>query len=320
MVKLNMANMNTLFKKGYLLAGVMMAANMFVVNEVKASETGDLSGQGGEIATEEQFQNKENLTTEKAEEKKENLNIKEDKKGDQKKQGPLDKLLSLENYFNLFGTLALSGINNYFKWWDYNAGGYCTLRIGCLGWRTKKFFDIVQLDFNLNLGRGALWLIPGIFGLMQFIKMREKEYPIILNSTAGLIILKILKKVKKEDNIASSAVFYSIIFLIQAFVSAPLTFHISNFSISISLDSILWAGIGKFFGKEEQKNIKKREKEDNNSIDVELKDINDNEKNEDEKKEEEKLEDKNKKKNNKEDGKKEGEEKLIEIENNNNKN
>ena len=257
MVKLNMANMNTLFKKGYLLAGVMMAANMFVVNEVKASETGDLSGQGGEIATEEQFQNKENLTTEKAEEKKENLNIKEDKKGDQKKQGPLDKLLSLENYFNLFGTLALSGINNYFKWWDYNAGGYCTLRIGCLGWRTKKFFDIVQLDFNLNLGRGALWLIPGIFGLMQFIKMREKEYPIILNSTAGLIILKILKKVKKEDNIASSAVFYSIIFLIQAFVSAPLTFHISNFSISISLDSILWAVIGKFL-ELEIKNMEKK--------------------------------------------------------------
>ena len=33
-----MANMNTLFRKGYLLAGVIMAANMFVVNEVKAME------------------------------------------------------------------------------------------------------------------------------------------------------------------------------------------------------------------------------------------------------------------------------------------
>ena len=33
-----MANMNALFRKGYLLAGVIMAANMFVVNEVKAME------------------------------------------------------------------------------------------------------------------------------------------------------------------------------------------------------------------------------------------------------------------------------------------
>ena len=251
MVKLNMANMNTLFKKGYLLAGVMMAANMFVVNEVKASETGDLSGQGGEIATEEQFQNKENLTTEKAEEKK-NLNIKEDKKGDQKKQGPLDKLLSLENYFNLFGTLALSGINNYFKWWDYNAGGYCTLRIGCLGWRTKKFFDIVQLDFNLNLGRGALWLIPGIFGFMQYRKKEER--PIILNSTAGLITMKILytneEDFKKNNSGFGFVVSYFIFFILQGFVSAPLTFHISNFSISISLDSILWEFVIERFFKD----------------------------------------------------------------------
>ena len=33
-----MANMNALFRKVYLLAGVVMAANMFVGNEIKASE------------------------------------------------------------------------------------------------------------------------------------------------------------------------------------------------------------------------------------------------------------------------------------------
>ena len=38
MASLNMAKVNTLFRKGYLLAGVIMAANMFVVNEVKAME------------------------------------------------------------------------------------------------------------------------------------------------------------------------------------------------------------------------------------------------------------------------------------------
>ena len=33
-----MAKVNTLIRKGYLLAGVMMAANIFVVNEMKAME------------------------------------------------------------------------------------------------------------------------------------------------------------------------------------------------------------------------------------------------------------------------------------------
>ncbi len=38
MEKLNMAKVNMLLKKGYLLAGVMMAANIFAVNEMKAME------------------------------------------------------------------------------------------------------------------------------------------------------------------------------------------------------------------------------------------------------------------------------------------
>ena len=35
--------MNALFKKGYLLAGVIMAANMFAVNEVKAMNLPSIS-------------------------------------------------------------------------------------------------------------------------------------------------------------------------------------------------------------------------------------------------------------------------------------
>ena len=39
-----MVKVSTLIRKGYLLAGVLMAANMFVVNEVKASsETKNLN-------------------------------------------------------------------------------------------------------------------------------------------------------------------------------------------------------------------------------------------------------------------------------------
>jgi len=236
--------MNTLFKKGYLLAGVMMAANMFVVNEVKASEDGQIEQKKeetkeGEIET--KLEIKDFTKQENNEEGEAN-----------KKQSPLDKFLSCENYFNLFGTLALSCANNYFKLWDYNAGGYLNLRIGCLGWRTKKFFDIVQLDFNLNLGRGALWLIPGIFGFMQYRKKEER--PIILNSTAGLITMKILytneEDFKKNNSGFGFVVSYFIFFILQGFVSAPLTFHISNFSISISLDSILWEFVIERFFKD----------------------------------------------------------------------
>ena len=190
MASLNMANMNTFFKKGYLLAGVVMAANMFAVNEIKASSPNP-SVNVNQQSLEQQYTSVQNpFGNTNDDSKKNDDNIILDEKDHKKKQGPLDKLLSLENYFNFFGTLALSGANNYFKWWDYNAGGYCTLRIGCLGYRTKQFFDIVQLDFNLNLGRGALWLIPGIFGFMQYRKKEER--PIILNSTAGLITMKIL--------------------------------------------------------------------------------------------------------------------------------
>ena len=38
MASLNMAKVNTLFRKGYLLAGVIMAANMFVLNDMKAMD------------------------------------------------------------------------------------------------------------------------------------------------------------------------------------------------------------------------------------------------------------------------------------------
>jgi len=228
MVKLNMVNMNTLFRKGYLLAGVVMAANMLVVNEMKAMETRD-----PEI-DEQNLQGQIPVFTKK-------------KEGDhKKKQGPLDILLSGENYFNLFGTLALSCANNYFKLWDYNAGGYLNLRIGCLGWRTKKFFDIVQLDFNLNLWRGIGWLIPHIIKFRQSLTKAEiKDTTENKPNEEGL-------EIKSVSNVSP---WVSFLFkgILRGFVSAPLTFHISNFSIAISLDSILWEFvIGRFFDEDKE--------------------------------------------------------------------
>jgi len=222
--------MNTFFKKGYLLAGVVMAANMFIGNEMKAMDNTNIE------VNQQNQQEQIPVITEK-------------KKTTQKF---LDKLLSLENYFNFFGTLALSGANNYFKWWDYNPGGYLKLRIGCLGWRTKKFFDIVQLGFNLNLWRGIGWLIPHIIKFRQSLTKAEiKDTTENKPNEEGL-------EIKSVSNVSP---WVSFLFkgILRGFVSAPLTFHISNFSISISFDSILWEFvIGRFF--KDKNNEKEGEK------------------------------------------------------------
>ena len=258
-----MASINTLFRKGYLLAGVMMAANMFAVNEMKAMETttnnagipgSQESGQGAEAQSTQQ----NNFEIKDFSQQDKNITQVDIKNFDPKKQSPLDKLLSWENYFNFFGTLALSGANNYFKWWDYNAGSYCNLRIGCLGWRTKKFFDIVQLDFNLNLGRGAIWLIPHIINLMQNLKQKKgtEENNEVINEENAI----------KSGSNAGPLVEFLFKGILQGFVSIPLTFHIYNFSISISLDSMLWEFVidKKFF------------KDKNNEKEGEIKDITSN--------------------------------------------
>jgi len=207
-----MANMNTLFRKGYLLAGVMMAANMFVVNEVKAMEEGNTgnpfsselqrnANSGSELnnnSTNTEGYRRTNKT------KSGNLDVTDE---DQYAPSILDRLLFRENIINFFGGLVFSGANNYFKWWDYNPGIYFNL--GCLGWRTKKFFDIVQLDFNLNLGRGALWT--------TFFWLKYPTMPKIR------IIVR----------------------LIVEFISIPLAIHIHGFDISIALDSILFTVVNR---------------------------------------------------------------------------
>ena len=233
-----MAKVSTLFKKGYLLTGMIMAANMFVVNEMKAMNS-PYDKKDGLMATEEKEQN---FGKEEKKKKKNNNNKKNFFTQDSTKDTTMN-ILFWENYFNSFFTLALSGFNNYFKWWDYNAGGYCNLRIGYLGWRTKKFFDIVQLDFNLNLGRGALWLIPGY--LFFFIQGGCSRYKY---ETACSFVISLqfsptryddTSEIRIKKHFRRKVIAFSL-FILQGFISAPLTFHIFNFSISISLDSIFW--------------------------------------------------------------------------------
>ena len=262
MAKLNMANMNALFKKGYLLAEVIIAANMFVGNEVKASDNND-------------NMSIDDKTEQQADEKKE----KERDKNASSLESVLNFVLSRENTINLIGGVVLSGANNYLKLWDYNAGSYCNLRIGCLGWRTKKFFDIVQLDFNLNLGRGISWVILGAYNFRKGFTEKNNQDTYFKHLHVSFLVACRFEK-------SSPTIALILSFLFQGFVSAPLIFHISNFSIAISLDSILWGGIGKFLDKTEQQPNKKNQTDINLGDYAQLQDTSDNEK--EEKKEEEK--------------------------------
>ena len=247
MVKLNMAKINTLFKKGYLLAGVMMAANVLVVNEVRASNKED----GNEIEIIDEVDQDSSINTgEKASPLKKGLKF----------------VLTFENYFNFFGTLALSVANNYFKWWDYNPGGYLNLRIGCLGWRSKSFLNgTSQFEITLNLGKGAFWMIATFFGSYRYLKGQISITD--LKCTAAVITASAITEEWKNG--PRGKILFFFLSSLQGFVSMPLAIHISNFSISISLDSIIWE-LAKLstivrvnMGKE---HVKKDEMNDENKI------------------------------------------------------
>jgi len=219
--------MNTLFREGYLLAGVIMTANMFVVNEVKASDANN----------NDDNTNRYNIMQEGTENNEE--------KGKEGKifgvQVFLDKVLSYENTINLIGGTVSSVANNYFKLWDYDAGRY--FKLGCRGWRSKKFLnDILQFDINLNCVRCAIWMIATFFESYKYIK--GQIAPIELTCTASVIMNSIMNNSWVLSFVGVNLFFFLSSF--QGFVSVALAIHISNFSISVSLDSIIWGGIGKF--------------------------------------------------------------------------
>ena len=210
-----MAKVNMLIKKGYLLAGVIMAANMFIVNEVKATDE----------------ENNDNILN--TNEKNKNSSI----------SHILDTasefILLWENTINLAVGFVFSSVNNYFRWWDYNAGSY--RKLGCFGWRSGRFLkDYLQFEVNLNVGRGILWLIPGACDFIISSLLQQKDPAFF----TAIHIAQRIKEKKYGDTAIMTTVF--LVFLLQGFVSMPLAIHISNFSIAISLDSIFWASVGKF--------------------------------------------------------------------------
>ena len=208
-----------------------MTANMFVVNEVKASDANN----------NDDNTNRYNIMQEGTENNEE--------KGKEGKnfgvQVFLDKVLSYENTINLIGGTVSSVANNYFKLWDYDAGRY--FKLGCRGWRSKRFLnDILQFDINLNCVRCAIWMIATFFESYKYIK--GQIAPIELTCTASVIMNSIMNNSWVRSFVGVNLFFFLSCF--QGIVSMPIAIHISNFSISISLDSILWAGIGKFLEPE----------------------------------------------------------------------
>ena len=199
-----MANMNALFRKGYLLAGVMMATNMFAVNEMRAMKEKYIEQEGNEEDNDKDASSLESV---------------------------LNFVLSRENTINLIGGTVSSVANNYLKLWDYNAGGYLNLRIGCLGWRFKRLLnDIFQFDINLNIGRGCFWAILSAIGIFCECVDKNKKSP---KTVAMYVVQNVKTEVGKT---------YFFITFLQELISAPLTVHIAkfDFSISLSIDSIIW--------------------------------------------------------------------------------
>jgi len=229
MATLNMVNMNTLFRKGYLLAGVMMAANMFVVNEMKASKDMSINDNTGQEEGKKRKKRDKNASS---------------------LESVLNFVLSRENTINLVGGVVFSGANNYLKFWDYNAGSYCNLRIGCLGWRSKRFLnDILQFEINFNLGRGISWSFLGVDNVIKGLKDENYAKPLYFSHLVARLF---------DYNGFMQPTAFIAVFLIQGFVSMPLTFHISNFSIAISFDSIIWMGIGYILELKMEKRKKKK--------------------------------------------------------------
>ena len=253
MTILNMANMNTLFRKGYLLAGVIMAANMFVGNKVMALEDfkNNKNKKNNKIDSAEiiNLDNAKIINLEKKDEGKKTLAL----------ESVLNFALSWENTINLVGGVVFSGANNYLKWWDYNPGSY--FKLGCFGWRSGRLIkDIFQFDINFNLGRGILWLILGAYNLRKFIKDVYNNIDYAKSLHVSFLV----------GGCYGGKRTLIIVFLVQGFISLPLTLHFSNFSISISLDSIIWAGIGKFLDKGEQEEDEEEENADYNEPQLNL--------------------------------------------------
>lgn len=251
-----MASVNMVIRKGYLLAEVVMAANMLVVNEMKAMKE---------------------ETNENNEEKNQN-NKQFDEVGDGEKINIdfyfakceyIGFLTMWKNTINLVGEALFTFANGLYNFYDNKPSFYFDYYFA--GWNSNPFAKgYLQFCPNINFGRGIFWLVMGYLttyllnSYCEEIRNGTTNKNARHNVTAYFITFKdytpwaigskLCNIMQMEGN--NLYFIYHFIRLLQNFVSIPLIINFtSKFTISIAFDSIIWIVMSHFTKK--GKNTKK---------------------------------------------------------------
>ena len=265
-----MVKVSTLIRKGYLLAGVLMAANMFVVNEVKASEDPSEKKKEEEKDTDSQKDNTEedNVQTEQKIEIENSFYI-----------GPckyIGFLLQWENTINLVGGALFTFANGLYNFYENKPSFYSDYLFA--GWNSNPFArGYLQFCPNINLGRGIFWLVMYYaqtklmhtsYKIIKETLVNEKvQEEVASNFAKGYLFYlfgeytpfvignKLVENMKCANRFKFYVFIQSLLRLVQNFVSVPLIIHLtSKFTISIAFDAIMWMVVTHFVIDDGSKN------------------------------------------------------------------
>jgi len=274
MAKLNMAKVNTLFRKVYLLAGVIMAANMFVVNEMKATNDPSEQKKEEEKDTDSQKDNTEedNVQTEQKIEIENSFYI-----------GPckyIGFLLQWENTINLVGGALFTFANGLYNFYENKPSFYSDYLFA--GWNSNPFArGYLQFCPNINLGREIFWLViycAQTFLMRTFCKIIKENlvdkgvneeaakrfangylFCLFGEYTPFVIGNKLVKNMKCANKRKIYVFIRSLLGVVQNFVSVPLIIHLtSKLTISIAFDAIMWMVVSHFVIDDKLKNYIKK--------------------------------------------------------------
>ena len=277
--KLNMVLKNTLFKKVYFLAGVVMAANMFIVNEMRAMEENNMTAPPTTDTNPElNIQNKEILQE-------------KDKNTEQKIEiensfyiGPckyIGFMLQWGNTINLIGGAIFTFANGLYNFYENKPSFYFDWLFA--GWNSNPFAKgYLQFCPNINLGRGIFWLViyyaqTKIMRTFRTIIKENLVYKEVNENFASFfadhylsylfgeytpffIANKLVKNMKgsNEKKYKNYEFIRILLRLLQNFVSVPLIIHLtSKFTISIAFDSIMWMVVTHFVISDKSKKTMK---------------------------------------------------------------
>ena len=267
----------TLIRKGYLLAGVVMAANMFVVNEVKAMKDENKKEEKKDTDSPDLIKDnteENNVQTEQKIEIENSFYI-----------GPckyIGFLLQWENTINLVGGALFTFANGLYNFYEDKPSFYFDGLFA--GWNSIPFArGYLQFCPNINLGRGIFWLVIyyAQTSLMRTFRTIIKENLVgkevrenfasffadhYLSCLFGeytpfFIANKLVKNMKgnNEKKYKNYDFIKSLLRIVQNFVSVPLIIHLtSRFSISIAFDSIMWMVVTHFVINDKSKKTMKK--------------------------------------------------------------